>query len=61
MLSKEYCELLLDELTHFETWCQQNQTDVFRPNTMNNVRFFLFVKSKNKIRITLFFIVWRYT
>lgn len=36
MLKPDYCQQLLAELAHFETWCDHHQLKRRRPNTMNN-------------------------
>src|SRR5262249_39970891 len=36
VLRPETCEALLEEVAHFERWCQDNDLPLLRPNTMNN-------------------------
>lgn len=35
MFDAPFCELFLEEVDHFEHWCQQNELAVHRPNSMN--------------------------
>jgi len=36
MLTEEYCNKLLEEIAHFESWCVDHRLKVYRPNSMNN-------------------------
>jgi hypothetical protein len=36
MLASEFCTALLEEMKHFESWCETVELGQIRPNTMNN-------------------------
>ena len=36
LLPIDFCAKLLEEIHHFESWCEQNGKEVHRPNSMNN-------------------------
>ena len=35
MLPAEFCRHLLEEISHYESWCHDNQLAIHRPNSMN--------------------------
>jgi hypothetical protein len=32
----DFCDLMLQEVDHFEAWCSEKKISILRPNSMNN-------------------------
>jgi hypothetical protein len=36
IFTPEFCQLMLQEVNHFESWCAKQTISILRPNSMNN-------------------------